>query len=132
MNEDQATTIAKFKQDWLDTEEVSDEETIDNIIDAIVKGWSGLKPDFLLEPILQILLERQSELQNDNLETIQQKLIKSLSLKKSQDDNFNNKLEEYLKTNAVNAKNHPLLFRSSQDHDQANRTQQTPLLFYVV
>jgi len=132
MNEDQATTIAKFKQDWLDTEEFSDEETIDNIIDAIVKGWSGLKPDFLLEPILQILLERQSELQNDNLETIQQKLIKSLSLKKSQDDNFNNKLEEYLKTNAVNAKNHPLLFRSSQDHDQANRTQQTPLLFYVV
>ena len=132
MNEDQATTIAKFKQDWLDTEEFSDEETIDNIIDAIVKGWSGLKPDFLLEPILQILLERQFDLQNDNLETIQQKLIKSLSLKKSQDDNFNNKLEEYLKTNAVNAKNHPLLFRSSQDHDQANRTQQTPLLFYVV
>jgi ABC-type branched-subunit amino acid transport system substrate-binding protein len=143
---EQTNKLMDFRRKWLmasgpeNPEEVKlSNKKIGEIVNAIRGEWSGLEPNFLLEPILQILLERQFELQNDNLETIQQKLIKSLSLKKSQDDNFNNKLEEYLETNTVNAENHPLLsgFWLPETTPEiipeiTPETTPTPLLFYVV
>jgi ABC-type branched-subunit amino acid transport system substrate-binding protein len=141
LTQEQTNKLMDFRRSWLqaaDDDNPDDFESSNNkmgkIVNAIRGKWSGLEPDFLLEPILQILLERQFDLQNDNLETIQQKLIKSLSLKKSQDDNFNNKLEEYLKTNAVNAKTHPLLsvFLPTPQTPPTPLTPLTPLRLYIV
>ena len=143
LTQEQTNKLMDFRRSWLqaaDDDNPDDFESSNNkmgkIVNAIRGKWSGLEPDFLLEPILQILLERQSELQSDDLEIIQQKLIESLSLKKSQDDNFKNQLDEYLETNKVNAKNHPLLSGflppEPPEPKPPDPTQPTPLRLYVV
>ena len=75
--QNQTELLTDFRSSWLESpdpehfgEYEESEKTVDSLIQAIIKDWSGTDPIFLLEPILRILLQNKPQFDNQNLEDI--------------------------------------------------------------
>ena len=99
--QNQTELLTDFRSSWLESpdpdhfgEYEESEKTVDSLIQAIIKDWSGTDPIFLLEPILRILLKNKPQFDNQNLEDIKNGVIKFLE----NDESFNKEVNLHLKS----------------------------------
>jgi len=113
--------LANFRSSWLRSAndshpgEYEESETkVNSLIQAIIRDWSGTNPVFLLEPILNTLLEHQSEFDDHDLENIKNRVIENRVIEFLKDDeSFNSEVNNHFQALEtppdIQYRDHPIL-----------------------
>ena len=121
-NQNPEKLLEDFRESWLSKANIAhfgeveeSEIKVDSLIQTIIVDWLGTNPIFLLEPILRILRENQSQFENQfqfddqDLKNIKIKVIEFLD----NDDNFKKELKSHFSGLDPSPKslykNHPIL-----------------------
>lgn len=108
--------LVDFREKWLGKAKIAhpDEyedsgKALDTLIQTIINDWSGAEPFFLLEPILNILLENQYKFDNQGLEVIREDVVNFLK----NDESFKNEVKKHFEALGISPKSqysdHPIL-----------------------
>jgi ABC-type branched-subunit amino acid transport system substrate-binding protein len=102
--------LADFRKEWLSQARIAHpneyEESarfVDDLMQSIIQVWSGTEPSFLLEPILNTLLENQSKFDDKDLENIKKGVIEFLK----NDESFKSEVNNHFQ--AFPNSDHPIL-----------------------
>jgi ABC-type branched-subunit amino acid transport system substrate-binding protein len=111
-----ANLLVDFREKWLGQAKIAhpdeyeeSEKALDTLIQTIINYWSGAEPFFLLEPILNILLENQYQFDNQGLEVIREDVVNFLK----NDQSFKDEVEKHFEALGTSPKSqysdHPIL-----------------------